>query len=82
MIMVAAVCQFEYGMAAIEIMPNHEASRLELGQHAVNGRQTDILAGLHQRLVDVLGTHMAPIGGIQHLQDLDPWQGYFEASFA
>ncbi|MNE81141.1 hypothetical protein D3C80_1777710 [compost metagenome] len=63
-------------------MPHHQPRRLELGQHAVDGGQAHVLARLHQRLVNILCTHVTLLGGIEHLQNLDPRQGHFQASFA
>jgi hypothetical protein len=77
-----AVVQLEDRMAPVEVVPHHKACCLELGQDTVNRGQTDVLTSLHQRLVDVLGTHVALLGGIEHLQNLDPWKGHFEAGFA
>ena len=76
-----AIGQLEDGMTTIEVVPNYRAGRLELGQHTIDSRQTDILARLHQRLVDVLGAHVSTVGRIQHLQDLDPRQRYLETCF-
>ena len=81
-IVVAAVGQFKYRVATVEVVTDHEASGFELGQNTVNRGQTDVLARFHQRLVDVLGTHVTLLGRVEHLQDLDPWQGHFEAGFA
>ncbi|MNP74637.1 hypothetical protein D3C76_1715470 [compost metagenome] len=82
MVVMLAVVQFEDRMASVEVVPHHKSSCLELGQYTVNRGQTDVLASLHQCLIDILGTHVALLGRVEHLQNLDPWQGHFEAGFA
>ena len=67
MVVVAAVGQFKHCMTAVEVVTNDKTCRLELGQNTVNRGQTDVLACLHQRLVDVFSTHVALLGGVEHL---------------
>ncbi|MCY1362249.1 hypothetical protein D9M69_489540 [compost metagenome] len=82
MVVMLSVVQFEDCMASVEVVPHHKASCLELSQNTVNRGQTDVLTSLHKGLVDILGTHVALLGGIEHLQNFDPWKGHFEAGFA
>lgn len=79
MIMVLLVGHFEHGMTAIEIVANHQSCGFELGQYAIDGRQTDILASLQQGLVDIFGTEVAIRGAFENLQDLDAGQRDFES---
>ncbi len=81
MVVMATIGQLEYGMPPIEVVANHQASRLKLSQNAVDSRQTDVFTGLHQRLVDVLGAHVALARAVEHLQNLHPGKGYFQTSF-
>ncbi len=66
-VVVTAVSQFEYSMTAIKVVAYHKACCFKLGQNTVNRGQTDILASFHQRLVNILGTHVSLLGGIEHL---------------
>jgi len=63
----------EQGVTTIEVMANDQASSFELSQYAVHGCQADILAGVQQCLVDVLGAEMSlhVPGLLEDLQDLD-----------
>lgn len=81
-VVVAAVSQFEHGMAAIEVVADDEAGSLELGKHAVDRRKAYVLAGFHESLVHILGTHVTLIGGVEHLKDLHPRQGDLQTGFA
>ncbi|MCY1343684.1 hypothetical protein D9M69_297050 [compost metagenome] len=81
MIVVATVSQLEHGVAAIEVVAHHQARRLELGQDPIDSGQTDIFAGFHQGLVNILRAHVALLGGVEHLEDLDPRQGHLQAGF-
>lgn len=81
-IMVTAVGQFEDGMAAIEVVAHHQAGGFELGQDAVDGGQTDVFTRLHQRFVNILCAHVALLGGIEHLEDLDARQCDLKSGFA
>ena len=55
--------------------------RIEL---PVDGGEAHVFAGLHQRLVHILGAHVALAGGgrVEHLQNFHTRQGDLEASFA
>ena len=81
-VMVTTVSLFKHRMTAVEIMTNHQPCGFKLGQYTVDRGQADVLVRLHQRLVYILGTRVALLGGIEHLQNLDPWKGHFEAGFA
>lgn len=67
MVVMTTVSQFKHCMTAVEIMTNHQPCGFKLGQYTVNRGQADVLVRLHQCLVDILGTHVALLGGIEHL---------------
>ena len=46
MVVVTAVRELENRVTAIEVVAHHQTSRFELGQYAINGCQTDVLASL------------------------------------
>ena len=72
MVMVPAAVELEYGLAAFEVVPADQASRLELRQHPVNRGQTDLFAVVQQHLVDVFGADMTVVALLQQRQDLYP----------
>ena len=57
-VVVAATVQLVNGLAALEIVLEHEAGGLELGQHPVHRGQADLVAMLQQLAVDVFGGHV------------------------
>ena len=57
-IVMVALIEFEHGRAALEVMPRHQPGGLELRQHAVDRCEADVLLGLEQPLVYVLGAHV------------------------
>lgn len=83
MVMVLVLGQLEQGMTAIEIMTNHQSSRFELRQDAIDGGQTHVFAGIQQGFVDIFGTEMVLTRGIlQDLQDLNAGQGHLQTRLA
>jgi hypothetical protein len=58
MVVVVAVVEFEHRFVAVEVMANQETCLLELGEHAVDRGQTDILAFVRQQAIDLLGRHV------------------------
>ena len=80
--MMVLVRQLENGRATLEVVAQHHARLLELGQHTVDGGQPHILAGVHQRLVDIFGAQVALFRFLQLLQDFHPRQGHFKARFS
>jgi hypothetical protein len=82
MVVVTAVSQLEHRVATVEVVAHHQTRRFELGQYAIDGCQTDVLASLHQRLVDILGAHVTLLGRVEHLKDLDSRQCHLETGFA
>ena len=76
--------QLENRVTTLEVMPDHQAGSLELGQHPIDGREAHIVSVLEKRPIDILGTHvmLAAFHGLQHLQDLDSRQRYLQARLA
>jgi len=66
--------QFKYGVATLEVVALDQAGSLELSQHPVYRRQTNLLSIMQQRLIGLLGGEMTIRGGpaLEHLQNLDP----------
>ena len=57
-------------MSFLEVMPLDQAGRLELRQDAVNRRQANVLTGIQQRLVDILGALMTAGTGLEDIEYL------------
>jgi hypothetical protein len=64
--------QLEYRCRPFEMMARDQARRLELGEHSIYRRQTDVFVGLQQMTIDVFRTHMPRFGAAQDFQDLEP----------
>ena len=82
-VVVAATVQLVDRLAAFEVVLEHQSSRLELGQHAIDRRQSDLVAVLQQLPVDVFRAQVV-LGALllEQLQDAHPRVGDLEADFA
>jgi len=81
-VVVLALVQLEDGGAALEVVARDEAGGLELGEHAVHGRQPDVLVRLEQASVDVLRAEVAGLARRQDVEDLEPRYGDLQAGTA
>src|SRR5262249_12828575 len=81
-IVVGAVVQLEDGHAVLEMMARNQASRLELRQNAVHGREADVLVAVEEGAVDVFGRQMTGCAALQNLQNLEARQRYLQAGSA
>ena len=81
-VMVLAVIELKDSMAALEVMPRNQPGSLKLGQHPVHRRQANVLPGVQQLLVDILGAHMPVVGSFEYLEDLEAGQRNLQARFA
>ena len=83
MIMVLLLRDLEHGVPPIEVVTDHQARRLELGQHTIDGGEANVFTGIQQSLVDILGAQvMLALGIFQDLQNLDARQGHLETGLA
>ena len=80
--MVRAVGELEYCRAALEIVPTHEPRALELRQHAIDGREPELLAAIEQLAVDRLGRHVPLRALLQDLEDLESRRRDLQAELA
>ena len=71
MVMVTTLVQLKDRLTTLEMVPGDQPRALELGQHPIDGRKADVLAGLQQRPVDVFRAQVALVTMLQHCQDLD-----------
>src|SRR5437870_8078210 len=81
-IVMSPLIELEHRHAILEMMARDEPGGLELGQHAVDGSHADVLVGLEQHTVDVLGRHMAGGAALENLQDLQARQRHLQTGFA
>jgi hypothetical protein len=81
-IVMRAVIQLEDRHAVFEMVPAYEAGGLELREHAINGGEPDILIGIEQAAIDVLGRKMTCRAALEDLENLQSWQRYLEAGLA
>lgn len=79
-VVMGVASEFVYGMSVVEVVPLHNACRLELCEHPVDGRQPHRLIVLDEAFVDVLRAQVMWFGLLQHLQNLESGQGNLEAS--
>ena len=82
MIVMITVIEFEDRMPALEVMARHEARRFELGQHTIDGRKADILTGIEQFFVHILGTEVTMLRLLEDLENLEARNGHLETGFA
>lgn len=80
-VMLAAV-QFEDRGAALEVVAGHQTSRLELGEHAVDGREPDVLVRFQELAIDVFGAEVTHLRNREDLEDLHAGHRHLEAGFA
>ena len=45
MVVMGGIIQFKHSRTPLELMPNYETRRFELGQHSVYSREADLFAG-------------------------------------
>src|SRR5690242_13262756 len=77
-----ALVELEHRHAVFEVMPRHQPGGLELRQHPVHGREPDVLVGLEQRAVDVLGRQVARGAALEDLEDLQARQRHLQTGLA
>lgn len=81
-IVMGALIDLEDRHAVLEMVSAHEARRLELGQHPIHGRKTDVLVGIEELAIDVLGRQMARGAALEQLENLEAWHRDFQARLA
>src|SRR5262249_46072822 len=81
-VMVRALVELEDRHAILEMMARDQAGSLELSEHAVDGREPDVLVRLEQRPIDVLRRQMTRRAALEDFEDLQPRQCDFQTRFA
>lgn len=82
MIVVLVLGQFENRVIRFEVIAIDDTGFFELGEHAIDRRETDILTRAEQLAVDVLRAQVPFLAGLEDLHDLDARQRDLEARFA
>ncbi len=79
-VMMFAPIEFEYGVAAFEVVTLNQARGFELGQHPVDGGQTDFNALGNEASVNLFSREMAfsRFSTFEDFEDLDARQGDLE----
>ena len=80
-VVMRSIGELEHGLAAFEVVPTHEPRPLELRQHAIDGRQTELFATIEQRPIDAFGRHVALPAMLENLEHLQARRRHFEAGF-
>src|SRR5690606_8739155 len=81
MVVMVAVRQLEYRGAPFEVVTGHEARALELREHAIHGREAQLLTGVEQQAVDRLRRQVAFLALLQDLQDLEARRSHLQSGF-
>ena len=81
-IVMAALIDLEHGHSVLEMMPRDKTRRLELREHAIDRCQPDVLVGLEQIAVNVLGRKVPARAALQDLKDLQAGQCDLQTGFA
>lgn len=76
-IVVLTIVQFVNGPTTFEIVPGHEARMLELGQHPIHGRKTNLFPRVIQFPVDILGAEVMLGAFLEQPEDFQPRSGDF-----
>ena len=82
MVVMLPTIQFIDRLATFKIVLDDDPRCLELGQHAIHRRQTDVFLVRKQLLVDILGSDMLHAGLIKYLQDPHARMRHLQTGFA
>ena len=74
MIVVVALVEFEHRLVAVEVVAHQQPGLLELGEHAVDRGETDILAFVRQQPVHLLCGHVALVALLEQIEDFQARQ--------
>jgi len=82
MVVVLLVVELEDRLARLEVVADQESRLLELREHAIDGRETDVEPVGEELLVDVLGRHVADGRLLEDVDDLEARKRGLEAGAA
>ena len=78
MVVVVALVQLEHRLVAVEVVAHQKTGLLELGEHAVDRGQTDILAFVGQQAIHLLGGHVPLVALLEQIENFQARQRGFE----
>jgi len=81
-VVVLAAVEFVDRLAALEVVLEHEAGGFELGQHAVDRGQADVVVVGQQLAVDILGGQVATIVRLEDVEYAHARVGDFQSRLA
>ena len=79
MVVVVALVELEHRLVAVEVVAHQQSRLLELGEHAIDRGQTDVLALVGQQAIDLFCGHVALLALLEQIQDFQARQGGFQA---
>jgi len=74
--------ELEHRHAIGEVMARDEARRLKLSEHAIHRGKPDVLAGIDELAIDVLGRQVASPTVLENLENLDARQRHLQSRLA
>ena len=77
-IVMVALVELEDRLAGLEVAAFEQPRLFELAEHAVDGRQADVLLFGKQLAIDVFGTHVPLFALLEDLEDLESRQRGFQ----
>src|SRR5687768_8106941 len=82
MVVMCPLVELEHRHSVFEMVTRDQAGRLELREHPINRRETDVLVGLDQAFVDAFGGHMTGRTPLENLEDLESRARHLESRLA
>ena len=79
MIVMRALIELVYRLAALKIAAREQAGLLKLREHAIHRGQADISALVEQNAIHIFRRHMPQLAGLENLHDFQARQRGFEA---
>jgi hypothetical protein len=78
--MVLALVELKHRFTAFKVRAAQQPRLFKLSEHAVDGGQADVDVFGEGNAVNILGRHVPMLAALKPLQNLQSWQGGFEAS--
>ena len=82
MVVMRSLIELENRHAVFKVMSRNQPRGLELREHAIHRRETDVLIGLDQSLVYAFGGHVTGRAALENLENLEPGTRDFESCLA
>src|SRR5687768_4814654 len=77
-----AVIDLEDGHAVLEVVTRDETGCFELGENAIDGRETDVLVRFEELTIDGLRGQVMCRAALEDLENLEPRQRHLQSGFA